>query len=66
MSVFQEAPAMLGVMVVLLPLPPPTVSKSPAPRCPASSPGCTRLGGGGQRGRGEGGKGQRVLVRCPP
>ena len=66
MSRVQEAPAVLGVKTVLLPLPPPTVSKSPVPWCPAKSPGCTRLGGGGQRGRGEGGKGQRVLVRCPP
>lgn len=39
--------------------------QSMAPRAPAFSPFCTRLGGGGQQGRGEGGKGQRALVRCP-
>lgn len=48
---------MLGVTVVSLPLPPPTVCKPPAPGSRARSPGCTRLGGGGQQGRGEGGKG---------
>lgn len=44
----------------------PHCQEVPAPRCRASSSDCTQLGGGGQRGRGEGGKGQRALVRCPP
>lgn len=50
----------------LCPFPlPPHCQQSLAPRGHAFSPARTQLGGGGQRGRGEGGKGQRALVRCP-